>query len=136
MIPAPLSTEILMLGCAVALVLLQIVLQACAGAVFLGLGYLMGPRDQDKPVSNPYAGRINRALHNVLETFPLFAALAVALAVTGRTGGQAAFGAQVYVWARTIYVPVYVMGIPVLRTLVWAASIAGIVLMLKALLIP
>ena len=131
---APMSTELVMLGCAIALVLLQIVLQASAGSLFLGLGYLMGPRDQDKPVDNPYAGRITRALRNVLETFPLFAALAVALAVTGRTGGNAALGAQVYVWARTIYVPVYVLGIPVLRTFVWGVSMAGIVMMLVALL--
>ena len=131
---APMTTEILMLGCAVALVLLQIVLQASAAAMFLKLGYLMGPRDENKDVENVYVGRINRALHNVLETFPLFAALALALAVTGRTGGYAALGAQIYVWARTIYVPVYVLGIPVLRTIVWAASMAGIVMMLVALL--
>ena len=90
------STELVMLGCAIALVLLQIVLQASAGAIFLGLGYLMGPRDENKTVENVYCGRINRALHNILETFPLFAALAVALAVTGRTGGNAALGAQIY----------------------------------------
>ena len=131
---APMSTEILMLACAVALVLLQIVLQASAGAMFLKLGYLMGPRDENRDVENVYVGRINRALHNVLETFPLFAALALALAVTGRTGGYAALGAQLYVWSRTIYVPVYVLGIPVLRTIVWAVSMAGIVMMLVALL--
>ena len=128
------STELVMLGCAIALVLLQIVLQASAGALFLNLGYLMGPRDEDKAVANVYVGRTTRALHNVMETFPLFAALALALAVTGRTGGNAALGAQIYVWARTIYVPVYILGIPVLRTLVWAASMTGIVMMLMALL--
>ena len=132
---APMSTELVMLGCAIALVLLQIVLQASAGAIFLGLGYLMGPRDENKTVENVYCGRINRALHNILETFPLFAALAVALAVTGRTGGNAALGAQIYLWARIIYVPVYVFGIPVLRTTVWAVSIVGIVMMLVALLV-
>ena len=132
---APMSTELVMLGCAIALVLLQIVLQASAGAIFLGLSYLMGPRDENKTVENVYCGRINRALHNILETFPLFAALAVALAVTGRTGGNAALGAQIYLWARIIYVPVYVFGIPVLRTIVWAVSIVGIVMMLVALLV-
>ena len=130
----PMSTEIIMLGCAIALVLLQLVLQASSGAMGLGLGYLMGPRDEAKTVSNVYAGRMSRALHNVLETFPLFAALALAVVVTGRSGGTAALGAQVYVWARAIYVPVYVLGIPVLRTIVWAASMVGIVMMLWVLL--
>lgn len=130
----PMSTEIIMLGCAIALVLLQLVLQASSGAMGLSIGYLMGPRDEAKTVSNVYAGRISRALHNILETFPLFAALALAVVVTGRTGGYAALGAQIYVWARAIYVPVYVLGIPVVRTIAWAASMVGIVMMLAVLL--
>ena len=43
-------------------------------------------------------------------------------------------GAQLYFWARVLYVPVYAAGIPYLRTLVWAVSLAGIVLLLVALL--
>ncbi len=130
---APMSTELVMLGCASALVLLQIVLQASVGSLFLNVGYLLGPRDEKKTIDNVYFGRVDRALRNLLETFPLFAALAVALAVTGRTGGNAAIGAQIYVWARTIYLPVYILGIPALRTIIWAASIVGIVMMLIAL---
>jgi uncharacterized MAPEG superfamily protein len=42
-------------------------------------------------------------------------------------------GAQLYFWARLVYVPVYAAGIPYLRTLIWAASIVGIVLLLTAL---
>lgn len=131
---APMSTEIIMLGCAVALVLLQIVLQAGIGGMFLSATYLMGARDVPADAKNVYAGRASRALHNILETFPLFAALALALAVTGRTGGIAALGAQLYVWARLIYVPVYLLGIPVARSLVWVVSMAGIAMMLAALL--
>ena len=135
MIKAPMSIELIMLGCAISLVIVQIVLQASAGALGVGLPYLMGARDAPPNAAmNKYAGRITRALHNMLETFPLFAALAVALAVTGRTGGNAALGAQIYVWARLIYLPVYVAGVPVARTLVWAVSMIGIVMMLIALL--
>jgi len=43
-------------------------------------------------------------------------------------------GAQLFFWARVVYVPVYWAGIPLLRTGVWAASIAGLVMMLSALL--
>jgi len=42
-------------------------------------------------------------------------------------------GAQLYFWARVAYVPAYAAGIPYLRTSIWAASIAGIVLVLAAL---
>ena len=130
----PMSTEILMLGWAIVLVLLQLVLQASSSSMGLSIGYLMGPRDEARSVTNIYAGRISRALHNVLETFPLFAALALALVVTGRGGGAAALGAQIYVGARAIYVPLYVLGIPVVRTIAFVASMAGIVMMLVALL--
>jgi len=43
-------------------------------------------------------------------------------------------GAQLYFWARVAYVPAYAAGIPYLRTLIWAVSIVGLVLLLVALL--
>ncbi len=61
-------------------------------------------------------------------------ALALALAVTGKTGGLGATGAQVWFWARVVYVPIYAAGIPYLRTLVWTISAIGLILMLIALL--
>ena len=131
---APLPIELVMLGCAIALVLLQIVLHASADVIYLGIPYLIGPRDVSKANDNVYAGRLGRALRNLLDTFPLFATLAVALAVSGRTGGSAALGAQIYVWARTIYLPLYVFGVPVARSIAWGVSMAGIVMMLAALL--
>jgi len=50
-----------------------------------------------------------------------------------RHSGMTVLGAQLYFWARVAYVPVYAAGIPYLRTLIWAASIVGIVLLLTAL---
>ncbi|MFO0627066.1 MAG: MAPEG family protein [Polyangiales bacterium] len=37
-----------------------------------------GPRDSDSPPVSPVTARVERALRNFLETFPLFAAAAVA----------------------------------------------------------
>ncbi len=130
----PVPFELTMLGCAVALVLLQLVLQAAAQMPFLSLSTLMGPRDTPNVIDNKYVGRIARALHNVLETFPLFAAAVLGVVAAGRTGSATAHGAEIYVWARTLYVPVYIAGIPVLRTIIWAASIVGIVMILWQLL--
>jgi uncharacterized MAPEG superfamily protein len=45
-----------------------------------------------------------------------------------------AIGAQVYFWARVAYLPVYVVGIPYLRTAVWAASLWGILQLVEPLL--
>ncbi|GAB2565085.1 hypothetical protein ISP15_14075 [Dyella jejuensis] len=41
-------------------------------------------------------------------------------------------GARLF-WARLIYVPAYALGIAYVRTLVWAVSIVGIVLLLVPL---
>ena len=73
-------------------------------------------------------------MHNLLETYPAFIALALALTVTGKTGGLAATGAVLWLIARLAYVVVYAAGIPVIRTAIWFASIVGLVLMLIRLL--
>ena len=52
----------------------------------------------------------------------------------GKQDATSALGAQLYFWARLVYVPVYAAGIPYLRTLVWAVSIAGMVALLGVLL--
>jgi uncharacterized MAPEG superfamily protein len=41
--------------------------------------------------------------------------------------------AHLYLWARVAYIPLYAIGVPMARTIVWAASILGIVLILLAI---
>jgi uncharacterized MAPEG superfamily protein len=127
------STEIWVLGWSVALLLVQVGLQAVA-SYDLGPAYLLGPRDEKRKSKNILAGRFHRALKNLLETYPAFVALVLALAVTGKTGGLAATGALLWLAARIVFVPVYAAGIPVVRTLLWLVSAAGLVMMLIRLL--
>ncbi|WP_442580897.1 MAPEG family protein [Mesorhizobium sp. ASY16-5R] len=54
----------------------------------------------------------------------------MALVVAGKTGGLGATGAWIWLAARVIYFPIYATGVPVVRTLVWLVSIAGLLLML------
>lgn len=129
----PMTTELTLLAWSVVLLLAQIVLQAISATGELGLGYAMGPQDDQRKPTNVYAGRFKRALQNLLETYPAFVALALALTLTGKVGGWGATGTLVWFWARVVYVPLYALGIPVVRTLVWAASIAGLILMLIGL---
>ena len=134
MVKGPVPIEIVLLACAVALVLVQIVMQASAGVLANGIAYAMGAQDEGRVPSNVYAGRITRALRNMLETFPLFAACALGVVLTGHTSATTALGAQLYIWARLIYVPAYVFGIPYVRTAVWGVSVVGIVMTLIPLL--
>ena len=126
------STEIIVLGWSVVLLLAQIILQAVSS---YDLGpYLLGPRDDNRQSGNVWAGRLKRALENLLETYPAFVALALALAVTGKTGGMAATGAWVWLIARVVYVPLYAFGVPAVRTLAWVVSIVGLLMMLIRLM--
>jgi len=81
------------------------------------------------------AGRLARALDNFSETFPLFAALVLAVVVAGKGGLLSQWGAGLYFVARVLYLPLYVFGLPFIRTLVWNVSALGIVLLVVALLL-
>ena len=126
----PLPAEIVMLGLG-AVLLLQMFLQSVSSAIELGGGYKAGPRDDTRVVRSVIAGRADRAFRNLLETFPIFAALA--LVITGRNGGLGALGAQVWIVMRILYVPLYLIQIPFARSVVWFASIFALVAMLVRL---
>jgi uncharacterized MAPEG superfamily protein len=127
------STEIWVLGWSAVLLILQVVAQATASSD-LGPTYLFSPRDEPRESKSVVARRLYRALKNLLETYPAFIALVVALVVTGKTGGLAATGAGLWLAARVIFVVIYAAGIPVVRTLVWLASLVGLILMLIRLM--
>jgi len=126
------NTMVSILAWSVVLGLVLVALTVLAVIGQRGLVWAAGPRDDSAPLSG-VGGRLQRALANFLETFPLFAALALATMVLGHADGQALLGAQLYFWARVVHVPLYVAGIPWLRTLVWAVSIVGLVMMLLTL---
>jgi uncharacterized MAPEG superfamily protein len=125
--------ELKLLLAAVVIGLVQIAWGAMAGAGGeRTMAWLLGPRDEAKPVG-VVAARLDRALRNFLETFPLFAAAVLACAAAGRLGGTlTVYGAGLYVAGRALFVPLYASGVPVVRTLVWTASMIGIVMVIAA----
>jgi uncharacterized MAPEG superfamily protein len=125
--------ELQMLVDAVVLGLIQIVLAAAASAGGeRSMSWLMGPRDDARPITGTVASRLARALANCLETFPLFAAAVAAVVLAGKTSDMSYWGSILYLAGRALYVPVYAFGVPVVRTLVWTASIVGIVMVILA----
>ncbi len=99
-----------------------------------GLKWNAGNRDGATPPLTGAAARAARANANFLETFGFFAAAVLAVAVTNRETPHAALGAEIYFWARLVYLPIYLAGIPYVRTAVWAASLWGMLQVLEALL--
>jgi uncharacterized MAPEG superfamily protein len=98
-----------------------------------GLQWNMSNRDGEPPPVSPHAARAQRASANFLETYPFFAAAVVAAIAMGRHGYLAETGALVYLCARAVYLPVYIFGIPVVRSLIWAVSLAGLLIVVFAL---
>ncbi|THD06012.1 hypothetical protein B1991_15065 [Rhodanobacter lindaniclasticus] len=127
------TTELCMLLWSVVLGLVQIALAASCSFGQRGLDWIVSARDEVKPPLVGIGGRLDRARANFLETFPLFAAAVLAAHVLQQHDQLTVLGAQLYFWARVLYVPVYAAGIPYLRSLTWAVSVAGIVLLLVAL---
>ena len=128
------SIEIQMLCWSVVLGLVQLVIATTLATKDQGLTYNMSARDLPAPPVSTLAARMLRAFGNFRETFVYFAVAVLVVTALGKANAHSALGAQIYFWARLVYVPVYAAGIPVVRTLIWAASIVGLVMVLLAAL--
>ena len=129
------SIEITLLAVVLVLALVQILWAAQARTSELGLKWNAGPRDGETPPPGPLAGRLMRAQSNLFETLPLFIGAVLAAHITDATGELTALGAQLYVFGRIVYLPLYVFGVPYLRSAVWAVSVVGLIMILAALFI-
>ena len=125
--------ELALLVWSVALAFVQMLVAASAATLQVGLPELAGNRDNMPPLTG-WAGRAERAHLNMLESLVLFAALVLVALVAGRTNSMTALGAQLFFWARLVYAPVYLAGVPWVRTAVWLVSVIGLILIFAQLL--
>lgn len=97
-------------------------------------GMKVGFSNRDNlPEATPLGGRAVRAATNTIENFVLFAALALTAHAAG-VSDEATLGAEVFFWARLVYLPVYWAGITYVRSLLWGVGAAGLAMMLFAIL--
>jgi uncharacterized MAPEG superfamily protein len=130
------TTELTLLAWSLVLALVQILLPAMLRTGETGVTYNAGARDEEGPPVGKVTGRLQRAQRNLFETLPLFAAAILIAHVAGRNGALTWWGATLYFWARILYVPLYALGIPYIRSLVWLISLLGIILILVTVLLP
>ena len=126
------NLELAMLAASCALCLVQIVVASHASSLQRGYRWTASARDGEVPRLTGVAGRLERALRNFLETFPVFVAAVLVVHMLGREGALSAWGAVLYFVGRLAYVPLYAAGIPLVRSLAWNVALVGIVCLLVA----
>jgi uncharacterized MAPEG superfamily protein len=130
------TNELVLLCWTLVLAVLQIVLVAALRTREVGLGYNLSPRDIPGPPLGTLTARLERAQSNLFETLPLFAAAVLTAHVAGREGALTLWGAGLFFAGRVAYVPLYALGIPGARTLVWGLATTGMLLVVLACLLP
>lgn len=128
------TVELKMLGWSVVLGLVSVMVAATLMTQQRGLKWNASARDGETKPLTGVAARATRASWNFLETFPFFAALVLAIVVAQKNTPHTELGTELYFWARAAYLPIYLFGIPYLRTLVWALSLIGMLHLLPPLL--
>ncbi|MGH8133855.1 MAG: MAPEG family protein [Steroidobacteraceae bacterium] len=127
------TTELRMLGYSIFLGLAYVFVAAILSSRQRGLKWNAGNRDGDARPLTGVAARAARASANFLETFPLFAAAVLAVVLARQHTPHTALGAQLYFWGRLLYLPVYLIGIPYLRTLIWVVALWGMLQVVEGL---
>ena len=129
----PVELKIAALGAV--LLLVHILVAGNARTKQYGRRWNVGARDEEQPPLNPVAGRLARAQANFQETFPIAVVALLGVVIVGQTSPVTAIGGWIWLAARTIYLPLYAMGVPVVRTVVFGISIGGLGMVLWPLLL-
>ena len=122
------TIELTMLIWSTALFGLYVGTQAILYRMQHGVEFAATGRD-DEPEPNVWNARAQKALRNLIETYPVFLALIVASIVGDRSGALTHWGGAIYLVARIIYLPLYLSGIKYVRSLVWVVSAIGLLLL-------
>jgi len=99
-----------------------------------GRAWNVGARDEELPPANVMTGRTARAQANFAETFPIAMVALLGVVIAERTSETTALGGWIWLGARVAYLPLYMSGIKLVRTLVYTVSIVGIAMVIWPLL--
>lgn len=89
-----------------------------------GLIETMGYPQRELP-QPPWAVRMRNAHRNLTENLIPFAGLVLVAHTAGLTNETTALGALIFFWARVAHAIVYTAGVPIARTLTFAAGLVG-----------
>jgi len=124
-----LPVEVLALYGSVLILFGLIAVQAVSSILQRGIGWGFSNRDETEP-ANVFGARVKRTVDNHVESLLLFGFAALVAEASGALTGLTGLGAMLYFWGRLVYAPIYVIGIPYLRTLAWAIAMTGTLMVL------
>ncbi len=123
------STELTLLLWSLAVYALYLGAQSLIYRWRMGLWFAQTARDELPRAEGELLGRAERALRNFNETYVPFVVLLL-IAHLARPGAPLVFwGALIWFAARIAYLPLYLFGIFLVRSLVWCVSAIGLCLM-------
>ena len=93
-----------------------------------GVLYAASARDEELP-EGEVLGRAERALRNFQETWPVFISLTLIAHLALPGDPLVYWGALVWFAARIAYLPLYLWGVFMIRSLVWCVGLVGLLMM-------
>jgi uncharacterized MAPEG superfamily protein len=127
------TAELDLLAASVVLGIVHIIVVSHLQSWQRGYRWTASSREQSGAPLSGFAGRIERALRNYLETFPFFAAAIFLVTVTNTHSWLTAWGAEFYFWGRVVYTILYAADLPLARSLAWNIPTIGILMNIAAL---
>ena len=99
-----------------------------------GVMFAASGRDEPPKPEGVWLARAERALKNFLETWPAFIVLALVAHLADRNDPLVFWGAMLWYTSRLAYLPLYLGGVFMIRSLVWCVSAIGLFLMFVGIL--
>lgn len=127
------TIELTMLLYSVLLAFAIVLVPATDSILKNGVFPMMGNRDEGLAEPSVWNCRAKRAAVNMAENLLWFAALVLIAHAADVSTPNTVLGAQLFFWGRVVHAVTYIAGIAYVRTLAWAAGIAGMGLIVLAL---
>jgi uncharacterized MAPEG superfamily protein len=112
------TTELHILAFSIILGIVHLVAASHFISFQYGYRWTASNREQEMPPLKGAAGRVDRAVTNFLETFPLFAAAVIIAHLAGRHSALTLWGVHLYFGGRVLYAIAYSAGFAFVRSLI------------------
>ncbi|WP_339745983.1 MAPEG family protein [uncultured Maricaulis sp.] len=124
--------ELWMVLASVGILVAGIGFQAVVGTADNGSARQLGPRD-DYGQPSTLAGRGERAVRNQVESLVMFVPVIMVAQLADVHTAMTVLGAQIFVISRVFYMPLYWLGVPILRTIAFTGGVVGMLMILTAI---